>query len=141
MARGLLGKNSPIHIRQRRRDALKEADVVILAGKHVDLEKTYLNLWIAEIILGNIKIYFSFLLFLNTDIVQVFINLLMEVRDPCILHGEHHVCWWHGDAMNQGICSHGLTQFSITVLIPEVLTHQGLFVKGKFVHKELTIAI
>ena len=33
MARGLLGKNSKLHIRQRRRDALKEADVVILAGE------------------------------------------------------------------------------------------------------------
>ena len=32
MSRGLLGRNSPIHIRQRRRDALREADVVILAG-------------------------------------------------------------------------------------------------------------
>ncbi len=38
MSRGMLGKNSPIHIRQRRRDALKEADVVILAGKwHFEL--------------------------------------------------------------------------------------------------------
>ena len=33
MSRGLLGRNSPLHIRQRRRDALKEADVVILAGE------------------------------------------------------------------------------------------------------------
>lgn len=33
MSRGLLGRNSPIHIMQRRRDALKDADVVILAGK------------------------------------------------------------------------------------------------------------
>ena len=33
MARGLLGRNSNLHIRQRRRDALKEADLVILAGK------------------------------------------------------------------------------------------------------------
>lgn len=32
MARGLLGRNSNLHIRQRRRDALKEADLVILAG-------------------------------------------------------------------------------------------------------------
>ncbi|XP_024117083.1 2-hydroxyacyl-CoA lyase 2-like, partial [Oryzias melastigma] len=31
MSRGLLGKDSPIHIRQNRRDALKEADVVLLA--------------------------------------------------------------------------------------------------------------
>lgn len=33
MCRGLLGKDSPIHIRQNRRDALKEADVVVLAGQ------------------------------------------------------------------------------------------------------------
>lgn len=33
MSRGLLGKDSPIHIRQNRRDALKEADVVVLAGQ------------------------------------------------------------------------------------------------------------
>ena len=33
MSRGMLGKNSPIHIRQNRRDALKEADVVLLAGQ------------------------------------------------------------------------------------------------------------
>ncbi|KAK2566212.1 2-hydroxyacyl-CoA lyase 2 [Acropora cervicornis] len=32
MARGLLGRNSNLHVRQRRRDALKEADLVILAG-------------------------------------------------------------------------------------------------------------
>jgi hypothetical protein len=33
MSRGMLGRNSPLHIRQQRRDALKEADLVILAGK------------------------------------------------------------------------------------------------------------
>ena len=33
MARGLLGRNSNLHVRQRRRDALKEADLVILAGE------------------------------------------------------------------------------------------------------------
>ena len=32
MARGMLGRNSYLHIRQKRRDALKEADLVILAG-------------------------------------------------------------------------------------------------------------
>ena len=32
MSRGLLGRNSPLHIRQKRREALKDADVVILAG-------------------------------------------------------------------------------------------------------------
>lgn len=33
MSRGMLGKDSPIHIRQNRRDALKEADLVLLAGQ------------------------------------------------------------------------------------------------------------
>lgn len=33
MSRGMLGKNSPIHIRQNRRDALKDADLVLLAGQ------------------------------------------------------------------------------------------------------------
>ncbi len=33
MSRGMLGKDSPIHIRQNRRDALKDADLVLLAGQ------------------------------------------------------------------------------------------------------------
>ena len=41
MTRGLLGKNSSIHIRQRRKDALKEADVVILAGSVADFRLSY----------------------------------------------------------------------------------------------------
>lgn len=32
MARGLLGRYSPIQARQKRGEALKEADVVIMAG-------------------------------------------------------------------------------------------------------------
>lgn len=32
MARGLLGRNHPLHIRQNRSAALKKADVVLLAG-------------------------------------------------------------------------------------------------------------
>ena len=41
MTRGLLGKNSDIHIRQRRKDALKEADLVILAGAVADFRLSY----------------------------------------------------------------------------------------------------
>ncbi|XP_071853621.1 2-hydroxyacyl-CoA lyase 2-like [Apostichopus japonicus] len=41
MTRGMLGRNSPLHIRQRRRDALKEADVVILAGAVPDFRLNY----------------------------------------------------------------------------------------------------
>ncbi|KAH0628632.1 hypothetical protein JD844_010001 [Phrynosoma platyrhinos] len=41
MARGMLGKNSPLHIRQNRREVLKEADVVILAGTVCDFRLSY----------------------------------------------------------------------------------------------------
>ncbi|KAM5141060.1 2-hydroxyacyl-CoA lyase 2 [Mantella aurantiaca] len=41
MARGMLGRDSPIHIRQNRREALKEADVVILAGTVCDFRLSY----------------------------------------------------------------------------------------------------
>lgn len=41
MTRGLLGRNNPIHIRQRRRNALAEADVVILAGAVADFRLSY----------------------------------------------------------------------------------------------------
>lgn len=41
MARGMLGKDSPLHIRQNRRDALKNADLVILAGTVCDFRLSY----------------------------------------------------------------------------------------------------
>lgn len=46
MTRGMLGKSSPIHIRQNRRDALKEADLVLLAGNafsYDNFKMTYLQ--------------------------------------------------------------------------------------------------
>ncbi len=41
MARGLLGKNHPLHIRQQRGHALKKADLVILAGTVCDFRMQY----------------------------------------------------------------------------------------------------
>ncbi|KAM5238206.1 2-hydroxyacyl-CoA lyase 2 [Ctenodactylus gundi] len=41
MARGLLGRNHPLHIRQNRSSALKKADVVILAGAICDFRLSY----------------------------------------------------------------------------------------------------
>jgi len=41
MTRGLLGRNSPLHIRQNRRAALKEADLIILAGNVCDFRLGY----------------------------------------------------------------------------------------------------
>jgi hypothetical protein len=48
MARGLLGRNSEIQMRHCRKDALKEADVVILAGMLVFI--------LAEILIKKIKL-------------------------------------------------------------------------------------
>uniref|UniRef100_A0A8D2E4Y7 2-hydroxyacyl-CoA lyase 2 n=1 Tax=Sciurus vulgaris TaxID=55149 RepID=A0A8D2E4Y7_SCIVU len=41
MARGLLGRNHPLHIRQNRSAALKKADVVLLAGTVCDFRLSY----------------------------------------------------------------------------------------------------
>lgn len=41
MARGLLGRNCPLHIRQNRKQALAQADVVILAGAVCDFRLDY----------------------------------------------------------------------------------------------------
>ena len=41
MARGLLGRDSPLQMRHKRRDALKEADLVVLAGLPFDFRLDY----------------------------------------------------------------------------------------------------
>ena len=41
MARGLLGRSHPLHVRHKRRNALKEADLIILAGIPVDFRLNY----------------------------------------------------------------------------------------------------
>ncbi len=41
MSRGLLGKNNPLHFHHHRKEALKKADLVILAGLPVDFRLNY----------------------------------------------------------------------------------------------------
>ncbi len=43
MARGLLGRNHPLQLRHKRRDALKKADLVLLAGVPADFRLDYGN--------------------------------------------------------------------------------------------------
>ncbi|XP_074162838.1 2-hydroxyacyl-CoA lyase 2 [Sminthopsis crassicaudata] len=64
MARGLLGRDSPLHIRQNRRDALKEADVVILAGAVCDFRLSY----------GRILSRSSKIITINRDREQLLLN-------------------------------------------------------------------
>ncbi|XP_036623276.1 2-hydroxyacyl-CoA lyase 2 [Trichosurus vulpecula] len=64
MARGLLGRDSPLHIRQNRRDALKEADVVILAGAVCDFRLSY----------GRVLNHRSKIIAVNRDRKQLLLN-------------------------------------------------------------------
>ncbi|XP_051827974.1 2-hydroxyacyl-CoA lyase 2 [Antechinus flavipes] len=64
MARGLLGQDSPLHIRQNRRDALKEADVVILAGAVCDFRLSY----------GRVLNRSSKIIAINRDREQLLLN-------------------------------------------------------------------
>ncbi|XP_044540378.1 2-hydroxyacyl-CoA lyase 2, partial [Gracilinanus agilis] len=64
MSRGLLGRDSPIHIRQNRRDALKEADVVILAGAVCDFRLSY----------GRVLSHRSKIIAINRDQEQLLLN-------------------------------------------------------------------
>ena len=41
MARGLLGRNSKMHVRQNRRGALKQADVILMVGSYCDFRLDY----------------------------------------------------------------------------------------------------
>lgn len=41
MARGMMGKDHPLHLRHKRRNALKESDLVILAGVPMDFRLDY----------------------------------------------------------------------------------------------------
>jgi acetolactate synthase-1/2/3 large subunit len=43
MARGMLGRNHPLHLRHKRRNALKKADFVLLAGVPTDFRLDYGN--------------------------------------------------------------------------------------------------
>ncbi|XP_038596395.1 LOW QUALITY PROTEIN: 2-hydroxyacyl-CoA lyase 2 [Tachyglossus aculeatus] len=64
MARGLLGRDHPLHIRQNRREALKEADVVILAGTVCDFRLSY----------GRVLNRSSSIIAVNRDRAQLLLN-------------------------------------------------------------------
>uniref|UniRef100_A0A8C4TB48 2-hydroxyacyl-CoA lyase 2 n=1 Tax=Erpetoichthys calabaricus TaxID=27687 RepID=A0A8C4TB48_ERPCA len=73
MARGMLGRESPIHIRQNRKEALKEADVVILAGTVCDFRLGY----------GRVLSRHSKIIAVNRDRSQLLKNSDMFWK-PCV---------------------------------------------------------
>ncbi|KAG7479678.1 acetolactate synthase [Solea senegalensis] len=78
MSRGLLGKNSPIHIRQNRRDALKEADLVLLAGTVCDFRLSY----------GRVLNRRSKIIAVNRDKTQLLKNSDMFWKPTLAIQGD-----------------------------------------------------
>ncbi|CAL8351300.1 unnamed protein product [Lota lota] len=78
MSRGMLGKDSPIHIRQNRRDALKEADVVLLAGTVCDFRLSY----------GRVLNRRSKVIAINRDKTQLLKNSDMFWKPTVAIQGD-----------------------------------------------------
>lgn len=86
MSRGLLGNSSPINMRQARREALKEADLVILGGNVADFRLSYGRVFnkrskiIAinrnkEQLYKNAKIFWNPSLAIQADAAKFFVDL------------------------------------------------------------------
>lgn len=78
MSRGMLGKDNPIHIRQNRRDALKEADVVVLAGAVCDFRLSY----------GRVLSRRSKIIAVNRDKTQLLKNSDMFWKPTIAIQGD-----------------------------------------------------
>ncbi|XP_056139483.1 2-hydroxyacyl-CoA lyase 2 [Lampris incognitus] len=78
MSRGLLGKDSPIHIRQNRRDALMEADLVLLAGTVCDFRLSY----------GRVLNRRSKIITINRDKTQLLKNSDMFWKPTIAIQGD-----------------------------------------------------
>ncbi|KAK2846983.1 hypothetical protein Q5P01_009982 [Channa striata] len=78
MSRGMLGKDSPIHIRQNRRDALKEADLVLLAGTVCDFRLSY----------GRVLSRRSKIIAVNRDKTQLLKNSDMFWKPTIAVQGD-----------------------------------------------------
>ncbi|XP_061637301.1 2-hydroxyacyl-CoA lyase 2 isoform X1 [Phyllopteryx taeniolatus] len=78
MSRGMLGKDSPIHIRQNRRDALKEADVVVLGGTVCDFRLSY----------GKVLNRRSKIIAVNRDRTQLLKNSDMFWKPTVAIQGD-----------------------------------------------------
>lgn len=78
MSRGMLGKDSPIHIRQNRRDALKEADMVLLLGTVCDFRLSY----------GRVLNRRSKIIAVNRDKTQLLKNSDMFWKPTVAIQGD-----------------------------------------------------
>ncbi|MCI4389781.1 hypothetical protein PGIGA_G00103000 [Pangasianodon gigas] len=78
MSRGMLGKDSPLHIRQNRRDVLKEADLVLLAGTVCDFRLSY----------GRVLNRRSKIIAVNRDKIQLLKNSDLFWKPTVAIQGD-----------------------------------------------------
>nr|CAD7423186.1 unnamed protein product [Timema monikensis] len=78
MARGILGKNSPLHIRHERSRALKEADLVILAGTSCDFRLSY----------GRVLPRKAVIIAVNRDKIQLYMNSDIFWKPSVAIQGD-----------------------------------------------------
>ena len=92
MARGLLGRSSPINMKQSRKEALREADVVILGGGVADFRLSYGRVFskkskvIAinrskEQLYKNAKMFWNPELAIQADSAQFFVQLSQSLAN------------------------------------------------------------
>ncbi|KPL98096.1 acetolactate synthase-like protein, partial [Sarcoptes scabiei] len=92
MARGLLGQKSSIQMRQARRDALKECDLVILGGSVADFRLSYGKVFsrkskIISInrdrdqLFKNSKLFWKLDLPIQADAAKFFVDLANQLKD------------------------------------------------------------
>lgn len=91
MSRGLLGRNSPINMRQARRDAIKECDLIILGGSVADFRLSYGRVFsrkskiIAinrnkEQLYKNTKIFWNLDLPIQADAAKFFVDVSNRLK-------------------------------------------------------------
>ncbi|KAF6094319.1 ilvB acetolactate synthase like [Phyllostomus discolor] len=78
MARGLLGRNHPLHVRQNRSAALKKADVVLLAGIVCDFRLSY----------GRVLSHSSKIIIVNRNRREMLINSDMFWKPQEAVQGD-----------------------------------------------------
>ncbi|XP_027194975.1 2-hydroxyacyl-CoA lyase [Dermatophagoides pteronyssinus] len=91
MSRGLLGRNSPINMRQARREAIKECDLVILGGSVADFRLSYGRIFSRkskiisinrnkEQLYKNTKIFWNLDLPIQADAAKFFVDVASKLK-------------------------------------------------------------
>uniref|UniRef100_A0A8C9J8A4 2-hydroxyacyl-CoA lyase 2 n=1 Tax=Panthera tigris altaica TaxID=74533 RepID=A0A8C9J8A4_PANTA len=134
MARGLLGRNHPLHIRQNRSAALKKADVVLLAGIVCDFRLSY----------GRVLSRSSKIIIVNRNRKEMLMNSDMFWKPQEAVQGDGTVAFklgkvycsswwaasWRGPAREKALTPVGqhLNPVRVLQLVEEILPDNTILV-------------